>query len=191
LGIADFSPQNLRKMEITETILAKARNIRMVLLDVDGVMTDGRVLLMPDGQEVKFFSIHDGFGMVCAMKAGIRIGIISGRSSPSLKLRCQELNIEDLFMDKMDKLPVLEQICKERNLTYEQIAFIGDDVPDLPVLEKVGLSVAPSNAHESVKTRVDLVLTKSGGDGAVREFLDLLLQAQGKAESILKKFTSR
>ncbi len=169
----------------------KARNIRMVLLDVDGVMTDGRVLLLPDGQEVKFFSIHDGFGIVCAMKAGIRIGIISGRSSPSLKLRCQELNIEDVYMEKMDKLPVLEQIIKERNLSYDQIAFIGDDVPDLPVLEKVGLSAAPANAHESVKARVDLVLGKSGGDGAVREFLDLLLQAQGKTDSILKKFSSK
>jgi 3-deoxy-D-manno-octulosonate 8-phosphate phosphatase (KDO 8-P phosphatase) len=94
-------------------------------------------------------------------------------------------------MEKMDKLPVLEQIIKEHNLTYDQIAFIGDDVPDLPVLEKVGLSAAPSNAHEWVKSRVDLVLTKTGGDGAVREFLDLLLQAQGKSESILKKFTSR
>jgi 3-deoxy-D-manno-octulosonate 8-phosphate phosphatase (KDO 8-P phosphatase) len=169
----------------------KLRNIRMVILDVDGVMTDGRVLLLPDGQEVKFFSIHDGFGIVCAMKAGIRIGIISGRSSPSLKIRCDELGIEDLYMEKMDKLPVLEQIIKERNLSYEQIAFIGDDVPDLPVLERVGLSVAPSNAHELVKSRVDFVLTKSGGDGAVREFLDLLLQAQGKAEAILKKFSSR
>jgi 3-deoxy-D-manno-octulosonate 8-phosphate phosphatase (KDO 8-P phosphatase) len=178
-------------MPINEPILNKLRNIRMVVLDVDGVMTDGRVLLLPDGQEVKFFSIHDGFGIVCAMKAGIRIGIISGRSSPSLKIRCDELNIKDVYMEKMDKLPVLEQIIKEHNLTYDQIAFIGDDVPDLPVLEKVGLSAAPSNAHEWVKSRVDLVLTKTGGDGAVREFLDLLLQAQGKSESILKKFTSR
>jgi 3-deoxy-D-manno-octulosonate 8-phosphate phosphatase (KDO 8-P phosphatase) len=178
-------------MKTTETILTKLRNIQMVLLDVDGVMTDGRVLLLPDGQEVKFFSIHDGFGIVCAMKVGIRIGIISGRSSPSLKIRCDELNIKDLYMEKMEKLPVLEQIIKEHNLTYDQIAFIGDDVPDLPVLEKVGLSVAPSNAQESVKTRVDLVLSKAGGDGAVREFLDLLLQAQGKSDSILKKFTSR
>jgi 3-deoxy-D-manno-octulosonate 8-phosphate phosphatase (KDO 8-P phosphatase) len=178
-------------MQISETISSKLRNIRMVLLDVDGVMTDGRVLLLPDGQEVKFFSIHDGFGIVCAMKVGIRIGIISGRSSPSLKIRCEELGIKDLYMDKMEKLPVLEQIIKEHNLTYDQIAFIGDDVPDLPVLEKIGLSVAPNNAHESVKSRVDLVLSKTGGDGAVREFLDLLLQAQDKSESILKKFTSR
>jgi 3-deoxy-D-manno-octulosonate 8-phosphate phosphatase (KDO 8-P phosphatase) len=125
------------------------------------------------------------------MKSGIRIGIISGRSSPSLKIRCEELGIEDLYMDRMDKLPVLEKIIKDRNLSYDQIAFIGDDVPDLPALERVGLAVAPANAHESVKSRVDLVLTKSGGDGAVREFLDLLLQSQGKAESILKKFTSR
>src|SRR5574339_989874 len=115
-------------MQFSETILKKAVSIRMVILDVDGVMTDGRVLLLPDGQEVKFFSIHDGFGIVCAMKSGIRIGIISGRSSPSLKIRCEELGIEDLYMEKMDKLPVLEQIVKNRNLTYDQIAFIGDDV---------------------------------------------------------------
>ncbi len=178
-------------MQISEAILTKARKIRMVLLDVDGVMTNGQVLLLPDGEEVKFFSIHDGFGIVCAMKAGIRIGIISGRSSPSLKVRCQELNIEDVYMEKMDKLPVLERIVSERNLGYDEIAFIGDDVPDLPVLERVGLSAAPSNAHESVKARVDLVLSKAGGEGAVREFLDLLLKAQDKADPILKNFSSR
>jgi 3-deoxy-D-manno-octulosonate 8-phosphate phosphatase (KDO 8-P phosphatase) len=177
-------------MQLNETILTKARNIRMVLLDVDGVMTNGQVMLLPDGEEVKFFSIHDGFGIVCAMKSGIRIGIISGRSSRALKMRCDELNIEDLYMDTMEKLPVLERIARERKLQYDQIAFIGDDVPDLPVLERVGLSAAPQNAHYSVKERVDLILNKCGGDGAVREFLDLLLQAQGKLDIILNQYSS-
>jgi 3-deoxy-D-manno-octulosonate 8-phosphate phosphatase (KDO 8-P phosphatase) len=163
----------------------------MVLLDVDGVMTNGQVMLLPDGEEMKFFSIHDGFGIVCAMKSGIRIGIISGRSSRALKIRCEELKIEDIYMDAMEKLPILEQIAAERNIPYDQIAFLGDDIPDLPVLERVGLSVAPQNAHPAVKQRVDLVLTKNGGDGAVREFLDSLLQAQGKLDLILKKYSSK
>src|SRR5262245_16652787 len=108
-------------MKINEEILSKARNIRMVLLDVDGVMTDGHVLLLPDGQEVKFFSIHDGFGIVCAMKSGIRIGIISGRSSPSLKIRCEELNIEDLYMEKMEKILVLLKISGKHNILFVDI----------------------------------------------------------------------
>jgi 3-deoxy-D-manno-octulosonate 8-phosphate phosphatase (KDO 8-P phosphatase) len=177
-------------MQLNETLLTKLRNIRMVLLDVDGVMTNGQVMLLPDGEELKFFSIHDGFGIVCAMKSGIRIGIISGRSSRALKMRCEELNIEDLYMDTMEKLPALERISAERKIPYDQIAFVGDDVPDLPVLERVGLSVAPQNAHSMVKDRVDLILKKNGGDGAVREFLDLLLETQGKLDSIIKKYSS-
>jgi 3-deoxy-D-manno-octulosonate 8-phosphate phosphatase (KDO 8-P phosphatase) len=178
-------------MQPTENVLAKLRNIRMVLLDVDGVMTNGQVMLLPDGEELKFFSIHDGFGIVCAMKSGIRIGIISGRSSKALKMRCEELNIEDLYMDTMEKLPALERISAERKISFDKIAFIGDDLPDLPILERVGLSVAPQNAHSIVKDRVDLVLQRSGGDGAVREFLDLLLEAQGKLDPIIQKYSTR
>jgi 3-deoxy-D-manno-octulosonate 8-phosphate phosphatase (KDO 8-P phosphatase) len=169
-------------------LLEKAKKIKMLLLDVDGVMTNGQVLLTPEGEELKYFSIHDGFGIVCAMKAGIRIGIISGRSSPSLKLRCEELKIEDLYMDTMDKLPVLERIMQKHGLSLEQIAFIGDDVPDLPVLQRVGLSAAPRNAHHHVKSRVDLILKKTGGDGAVRELTDFLLVAQDKEAKVLKPF---
>lgn len=172
-------------------IVEKARKIKMLLLDVDGVMTNGQVLLMPGGEEVKMFCIADGFGIVSAMKCGIRIGIISGRSSAALKIRCQELHIDDLYMNRMDKLPVLEEIAGRHQLDFADIAFIGDDVPDLPVLERVGLSVAPANAHNHVKKRVDLVLQRAGGDGAVREFIDLLLAAQGKEQLILREFTSR
>jgi 3-deoxy-D-manno-octulosonate 8-phosphate phosphatase (KDO 8-P phosphatase) len=176
---------------MSRALFEKAARIKMLLLDVDGVMTNGQVWLMPDGEEVKAFSIHDGFGIVSAMKAGIRIGIISGRASSSLKLRCEELHIEDVFMERMDKLPVLEQIRTSRNLAYDEIAYIGDDIPDLPVLERVGLSIAPQNAHTEVKKRVDLVLQKSGGDGAVRELIDFLLTAQKKQRSLLQKFSSK
>lgn len=174
-----------------DPLIEKARKIKMLLLDVDGVMTNGQVLLMPNGDEVKTFSILDGFGIACAMKMGIRVGIISGRASPSLKLRCEELQIEDLYMDTMDKLPVLEQLSAKHKLPYDQIAFIGDDVPDLPVLERIGLSVAPQNAHDDVKSRVDMVLHKRGGEGAVREFVDFLLGAQGKNKILLQKFSAK
>jgi len=175
----------------SDQLLTKARKIKMLLLDVDGVMTNGQVFLLPNGDEVKMFSILDGFGIVCAMKVGIKVGIISGRASPSLKQRCEELQIEDLFMDTMDKLPVLEKLSKKYNFPYEAFAFIGDDVPDLPVLERVGLSVAPQNAHDQVKTRVDMVLNKRGGEGAVREFVDFLLAAQEKEDLVLRQFSSK
>ena len=163
----------------------------MLLLDVDGVMTNGQVLLMPDGEELKMFSIHDGFGIVSAMKAGIRIGIISGRASASLKSRCEELHIEDVYMDTMDKLPVLAEIVARHGISYDEVAYIGDDVPDLPILERVGFSIAPQNAHIEVKNRVDLVLKKAGGDGAVRELIDFLMVAQKKQEFLLRQFTSK
>jgi len=166
---------------MTNSVLfSKARKIKMLILDVDGVMTNGQILLTPQGEELKFFSIHDGYGMVCAMKAGIRLGIISGRSSPAIRMRCEELKITDLYMNTMDKLPVLNQILEKYSLLPEEVAYIGDDVPDLPVLLKAGFSAAPQNAHLAVKKKVDLVLSKSGGDGAVREFIDFILLAQNK-----------
>jgi 3-deoxy-D-manno-octulosonate 8-phosphate phosphatase (KDO 8-P phosphatase) len=161
-------------------LFEKASRIKMLLLDVDGVMTNGQVLLMPDGEELKFFSIHDGYGMVCAMKAGIRLGIISGRSSKAIKMRCEELKIADLYMGTMEKLPVLNEILEKYSLQADEVAYVGDDVPDLPVLRKVGFSVAPQNAHDDVKKEVDLVLRKSGGDGAIRELIDFILLAQKK-----------
>jgi len=162
------------------SLLAKASKIKMLLLDVDGVMTNGQILLTPDGEELKFFSIHDGYGMVCAMKAGIRLGIISGRTSPAIKLRCEELRITDLYMGTMEKLPVFNEILQKYSLDPQEVAYVGDDVPDLPVLRKVGFSVAPQNAHDDVKKEVDWVLKKSGGDGAVREVVDFILLAQKK-----------
>ena len=174
----------------TEVLCEKARKIKMLLLDADGVMTTGQVLLLPTGEELKSFYILDGFGVVAAMKAGIRVGIISGRASASLQQRCIELHIEDLYMDTMEKLPVLEKIAVRYQLNYEEIAFIGDDIPDLPVLLRVGLSATPENGHPQVKSRVDMVLAKRGGEGAVREFIDFLLKVQGKEEALLRHYTA-
>jgi 3-deoxy-D-manno-octulosonate 8-phosphate phosphatase (KDO 8-P phosphatase) len=176
---------------MNSSLIRKAQKIRMLLLDVDGVMTNGQVLLLPNGDEVKMFSILDGFGIVAAMKSGIRIGIISGRTSPSIQQRCEELKIEDLYMDVEERLPVLEKIATRHQLSFEEIAYVGDDVPDLPVLERVGLSGAPPNAHPQVKQRVDLVLKTKGGEGAVREFIDFLLLAQKKDKLLLRQFTNK
>lgn len=172
-------------------LIDKARRVKMILLDVDGVMTTGQILLLPNGDEVKFFSIHDGFGIVCARKMGLKVGIISGRPSESVKKRCEELGIDELFMDNMEKLPILEKIADRHNLNFDEIAFVGDDVPDLPVLERVGLSAAPQNAHPHVRGRVDLLLQNRGGEGAVREFIDFVLRAQEKEQLLLQKFTAK
>jgi 3-deoxy-D-manno-octulosonate 8-phosphate phosphatase (KDO 8-P phosphatase) len=161
-------------------LVAKAIKIKMILLDVDGVMTNGQILLTPQGEELKFFSIHDGYGMVSAIKAGIRLGIISGRSSQAIKLRCDELKITDLYMGTMEKLPILNEILEKYSLHPDEVSYVGDDVPDLPVLRKVGFSVAPQNAHDDVKKEVDLVLKKNGGDGAVREIIDFILSARNR-----------
>jgi 3-deoxy-D-manno-octulosonate 8-phosphate phosphatase (KDO 8-P phosphatase) len=163
-------------------LIEKAQRVKMILLDVDGVMTNGQVWLLPNGDEIKAFSIADGYGIVSAMKLGIKIGIISGRSSASLQQRCEELHIVDVHMNVPDKLKVLNEIATKYQLSHKDIAYIGDDIPDLPVLERVGLSVAPENAHHEVKRYVDLVLRKSGGDGAVREFIDFVLSAQKKVK---------
>jgi 3-deoxy-D-manno-octulosonate 8-phosphate phosphatase (KDO 8-P phosphatase) len=177
-------------MATSESLKEKARKIRMVLLDVDGVMTNGQVFFMPGGEEIKTFFITDGFGIVAAMKAGIRIGIISGRASASLQQRCAELHIEDLYMGTMEKLPVLEKIASRHGYRYEEIAFMGDDIPDLPVLLRVGLSATPENGHPQVKSRVDMVVTRRGGEGAVRELIDFLLKAQGKEDELLRHYTA-
>ena len=173
------------------SLIQKAQKIKMLLLDVDGVMTNGQVLLLPNGDEIKAFSIADGFGIVSAMKLGIRIGIVSGRSSTSLQQRCEELHISDLYMNVADKAEVLREIANRYQLSYENIAYMGDDIPDLPVLETVGLSAAPQSAHHEVKQRVHLVVQKKGGEGAVREFIEFLLTAQKKDQKLLDLYRTR
>ncbi len=141
------------------------RRIKMLLLDVDGVMTDGGLYYSGEGIELKRFHAHDGYGIVRAHEHGIRIAIISGRSSPIVEARARVLKIDDVYLDAMDKVSPFRELQKKYGFTEEQTAFIGDDLFDLPLLEIVGFSAAPANAMAGVKRRVDYVTRLAGGTG--------------------------
>jgi len=165
-------------VKIPKAILEKARRIEFLLLDVDGVMTDGTIYIDADGRETKAFNIYDGSGIHMIRKAGVRVGIITGRQSAIVDYRAQELGIAEVHQRVLDKIKVYDELLRKYDLQDFQMAYIGDDVIDLPILERAGLSVAVPNAHPDVRRRVDWVTQKAGGSGAVREVTDLLLTAR-------------
>jgi 3-deoxy-D-manno-octulosonate 8-phosphate phosphatase (KDO 8-P phosphatase) len=167
---------------------ARARGLRLLLFDVDGVMTDGRILLHSDGTESKQFHIRDGTALVWARRAGLLTGLLSARSSASTALRAQQLGIPIVKQGVEDKLSAYEGILAEHGLTDDQVSFMGDDVLDLPVLARVGLSCAPADAVPDVRSRVHWVSGVRGGEGAIREFVDLVLRAQGLWGELLASY---
>jgi 3-deoxy-D-manno-octulosonate 8-phosphate phosphatase (KDO 8-P phosphatase) len=168
-------------------VAASLQNIRLILLDVDGVLTDGRIGLLPDGEEIKFFSIYDGLAIRLAMKVGWEVGFLSGRTSEEVAARARELGIGIVIQGSRDKIKDFEKILEERNLEASEVAYMGDDLPDLPLLKRVGFSAAPGNAVEAVKEGVHYVTQEQGGRGAVREVVDLLLKTTGKWEKIMEE----
>lgn len=162
-------------------VLRRAKGIAFLLLDVDGVLTDGKITLTSDGREVKSFDIQDGHGLKELSLAGVSVGLLSGRRSPAVDRRAKELAIDEVHQGIADKLPVYEALIARRGLRDEQIAYVGDDVPDLPVLRRVGLAVTVRNGHQRVKRWAHYVTARRGGEGAVREVTDLLLRARGGA----------
>jgi len=159
-----------------QTLLPKLKKIKAIFLDVDGVLTDGTIIYGSDGVEMKIFDSQDGF----AINSGIRVGIITGRHSELVKRRAAELGVVDLYQGSIDKITPFEEIKKIYSLDSSEIAYVGDDILDLPLLRKVGLSAAPANAVREVRTKVDYVSKARGGQGAVREIIDVILKAQKK-----------
>jgi 3-deoxy-D-manno-octulosonate 8-phosphate phosphatase (KDO 8-P phosphatase) len=176
---------NSKPMEI---ILQKARKIRLLLLDVDGVLTDGRILFDEDGREIKIFHVQDGQGIRWLQKEGIEVGFLSGRSSRSVEMRAKELGISFLFQGIKDKIKIYERILKKTRLASEQVGYMGDDFIDLALLKKVGLSISVINGHPLIQKKVDYVTQAAGGYGAVREVSELIIKAQGKWDIILKQY---
>jgi 3-deoxy-D-manno-octulosonate 8-phosphate phosphatase (KDO 8-P phosphatase) len=168
--------------------VARTTEIRLILLDVDGVLTDGKVLLHADGSESKQFDIKDGTAIVWAQRAGLIVGFLSNRTSQATAQRAAQLNVALMRQGGATKLEEYESILRESSLSDEQVAYMGDDVLDLPVLGRAGLSAAPADAVEDVRSRVHWVSTKNGGAGAVREFIEMILQAQGRLEPILADY---
>ncbi len=166
----------------------RASKIKWFLMDVDGVLTDGKVIYDSEGREIKHFCIKDGLGIRMLSRAGIKTGIITGRTSPMVLKRALELEITEVFQDAKIKLPVYEEIKKKHGLKDEEILYIGDDYVDLPILRRVGFPVCVPSAPDAVKEVCAYVTRREGGDGAVRETIELLLTLQGKLEGLLKRY---
>ncbi|MBM4168897.1 MAG: HAD-IIIA family hydrolase [Ignavibacteria bacterium] len=154
------------------------KRIRLLLLDVDGVLTDGGIYLSGDGDEMKKFNIRDGYGIAKIQRAGVAVGIITGRTSPLVKRRAEELGIRELHQGVEDKMETYRRLKQKYDLEDASIAYIGDDEPDLDILRIVGFSAAPLDAAEPVRKAVHYVCAVKGGEGAVREVIDLILESR-------------
>lgn len=165
----------MRKLNFSD----KIKKIKVLLLDVDGVLTPGHVYIGPDGNEMQIFSVYDGYGIKLWRRAGFKVGFVSGRKSGAVMHRAQKLGIDFLHLDSSDKLAVCEEIAKKEGIKTEAIAFIGDDLQDLPILRKAGFAIAVNNAMPEVKKAVHYITRKNGGAGAVREAIEYMLKSKG------------
>jgi 3-deoxy-D-manno-octulosonate 8-phosphate phosphatase (KDO 8-P phosphatase) len=170
------------------SVLKAAQKIKLLLLDVDGVLTDGRLYYGNSGEELKAFDIQDGLGIKLLQRGGIKVGIITGRTSSLLKRRAQELDIQPLIQGREDKLTALNELLEDMDITLEEIAFVGDDLPDLAVLRRVGLGITPANGNHILASQALWQTKKSGGNGAVREVAELILNVQDKMEALLATY---
>ncbi|MEQ4922586.1 3-deoxy-manno-octulosonate-8-phosphatase KdsC [Proteus hauseri] len=167
---------------VSEQIIKKAEKVQLLICDVDGVMSDGLIYMGNNGEELKAFNVRDGYGIRCLLTSGIEVAIITGRQSKLLEDRAKTLGITYLYQGQHNKLLAYQQLLDTLSLKPEQTAYIGDDLIDLPVMEKVGLSVAVADAHPLLIPRANYVTRIAGGRGAVREICDLILLAQGQLE---------
>ncbi|HET8710723.1 MAG TPA: 3-deoxy-manno-octulosonate-8-phosphatase KdsC [Spongiibacteraceae bacterium] len=166
----------------------KAREIKLLVLDVDGVLTDGRLWYGNSGEELKAFHIQDGLGIKLLQSAGVDVAIITGRTSQLVNRRGSELGIKHIVQGREDKLVALRALAGNLEIGLEEIAYVGDDLPDLSAIAAVGLGIAVANAMPYVAQHAAYKTARSGGDGAVREVCDLILQAQGKLEAVLERY---
>jgi 3-deoxy-D-manno-octulosonate 8-phosphate phosphatase (KDO 8-P phosphatase) len=168
-----------------QDILEKAAAVRLVVFDVDGVLTDGALFIGDDGQEYKAFNSKDGHGMVMLQETGVQLAVITGRTSEVVRIRMESLGVQHVFQGKRVKLPAYEELKQLTGLGDQQIAYVGDDVVDLPVMRRVGLAIAVQDAHPVAKRHAHWVTPSGGGRGAAREACELIMEAQGTLEKAL------
>lgn len=175
--------------DLPADIRTRAARVKLVALDVDGTLSDGRLWFNSDGKEIKAFSVLDGLGMKLLRDHSIEVALITARESTVVQARARELGLRHVYQGARDKLESLTHLCHALSLKPDQVAFMGDDLPDLPVLHKVGLATAPANAHPWVRDRVHWVTRARGGEGAVRELCDAIVIAHGWADAVLRRYT--
>lgn len=171
-------------------VLAQASMVKMVIFDVDGVLTDGSLFIGDGGEEYKAFNSRDGHGMKMLLRTGVHIGIITGRTSNVVEHRMQSLGIEHVYQGQLDKLPAFEDVCKKTGLGMEEFAYVGDDVVDLPILTRVGLAIATADAHTLVKEHSHWHTPNPGGRGAARDVCELIMRAQGTLDEQMSHYLS-
>ena len=171
-----------------QDIYEKAKQIRLVIFDVDGVLTDGSLFIGDDGQEYKAFNSRDGHGMKMLQQNGVEIAIITGRTSNVVKHRVADLGIKHVYQGQLDKTKAFTEILEKLQLNTEQIAYVGDDVVDLPVMRKVGMAIAVQDAHELVKQHSHWIAKSCGGRGAARDVCEMIMDAQGNLQSALQEY---
>ena len=177
-----------RPFHVSPEVVQRASRVNVLLIDVDGVLTDGRIVYAEYGDELKFFDVQDGAGLVFWNRVGLRSAIITSRASRLVKHRAKELRVDFLAQGRLLKLPTYEQLLKRFRVTDEQVCAIGDDLMELPILRRVGLAVAVSNAVEDVKQASHYITKRAGGHGAVREVIDMILKAKGLWDHVLQRY---
>jgi 3-deoxy-D-manno-octulosonate 8-phosphate phosphatase (KDO 8-P phosphatase) len=166
----------------------KLRGIKILMLDVDGIMTDGRIIMDSEGREMKNFDVRDGHGLKMIQRYGVEIVILTGRTSQVVEHRARDLGITEVYQGALNKKEVFQQILLKHHIGPETVAYMGDDIVDIPVLKQVGFSASVADALEIVKQYVDYITIKPGGRGAVREICELILQAQGKWPELAARY---
>jgi len=173
---------------VTKKPKTNLADIQLLALDVDGVLTDGTMIINADGTESKSFNLLDGHGIRMWQRAGLKVAFLSGRTSEATKHRAEQLEVEYVYQDCFDKLPALKKLLEQLALSEQQVAYIGDDLMDLPVISYVGFGVAVANAVNEVKQHADYITTNPGGSGAVREVIEYILKNSGRWQKLAKKY---
>lgn len=189
LGNFKVNVQYKEKQELSaESLTASLQKIKLLALDVDGVLTDGSIYISPAGEVFKGFNAKDGMGISCALRSGLQIAVITGRQSPIVERRCEELGITLLQQGVKDKRLALQQMAQELGLVREEIAYMGDDLNDIPAFKASGLNLVPADAAMEVLAVADIITKASGGRGAVREAITMILAAQDNWNVIVNSY---
>ncbi|WP_114418523.1 KdsC family phosphatase [Marinospirillum perlucidum] len=175
-------------MDLSNALLEKLRPLRLLALDVDGVLTDGSLYFHVDGSETKTFNTQDGLGIKLLQASGVEVAIITGRTSAQVSQRAKALKIERVFQGRDDKLAALTQLVEEGGYSWEQVSYCGDDLPDLAAIRKSGLGATVANAPDYIQQHSDYTTLRSGGQGAVRELTDLIMTAQGNWQACINHY---
>lgn len=183
-----YAGEKVKEGDTRVEVNKKAKGIKLLVLDVDGVMTDGRVVFADSGEELKAFDVKDGHGIKMLMRSGVGVALLTGRDSRVVIHRAGDLGIDMVYQGAKDKLPVFERILREKGFEGEEVCYVGDDLVDMPVMRRSGLSISVADAGEELKGSVDYVTERPGGRGAVREVCELILKAQGKWEAATSRY---